>query len=139
MVEMTEPHADDLICDPASGTCGFLVAAGEYLREHRREVLHDRKANEHFNRGMFHGYDFDNTMLRIGSMNMLLHGIEAPDIRSETASPKAPRPTKAATHSSSPTRPSPAASTTRTPRRTCCRSSRRRRRNCCSWRSSCAC
>ena len=30
---------------------------------------------------MFHGYDFDTTMLRIGSMNMLLHGVETPDIR----------------------------------------------------------
>lgn len=81
MVEMTEPRADDLICDPASGTCGFLVAAGEYLRDHRPEVLHDTKANAHFNNGMFHGFDFDNTMLRIGSMNMLLHGVERPDIR----------------------------------------------------------
>jgi type I restriction enzyme M protein len=81
MVEMTEPRADDLICDPASGTCGFLVAAGEYLRDRRPEVLHDAKAREHFNHGMFHGYDFDNTMLRIGSMNMLLHGVESPDIR----------------------------------------------------------
>ena len=81
MVEMTEPRTDDLICDPASGTCGFLVAAGEYLRDHRPEVLHDAKAREHFNHGMFHGYDFDNTMLRIGSMNMLLHGVESPDIR----------------------------------------------------------
>ena len=80
-VEMTEPRADDLICDPASGTCGFLVAAGEYLRHHRPEVLHDKRANEHFNHGMFHGYDFDNTMLRIGSMNMLLHGVESPDVR----------------------------------------------------------
>ena len=81
MVEMTEPRADDLICDPASGTCGFLVAAGEYLREHRPEVLHDKKAHEHFNQRMFHGFDFDNTMLRIGSMNMLLHGVESPDVR----------------------------------------------------------
>ena len=81
MVEMTEPRADDLICDPASGTCGFLVAAGEYLRDHRPEVLHDRKADAHFNHHMFHGYDFDNTMLRIGSMNMLLHGVESPDVR----------------------------------------------------------
>ena len=53
MVEMTEPRADDLICDPVSGTCGFLVAAGEYLRDHRPEVLHDAKARERFNRGMF--------------------------------------------------------------------------------------
>ena len=81
MVEMTAPNAKDVICDPASGTCGFLVAAGEYLREKHPEILRDAKSSEHFHHGMFHGYDFDNTMLRIGSMNMTLHGVENPDIR----------------------------------------------------------
>ena len=81
MVEMTAPTAKDVICDPASGTCGFLVAAGEYLRERHPEMLRESKSREHFHHGMFHGYDFDNTMLRIGSMNMLLHGVENPDIR----------------------------------------------------------
>ena len=81
MVEMTAPTAKDVICDPASGTCGFLVAAGEYLRQRHPEILRDPKSREHFHHGMFHGYDFDNTMLRIGSMNMLLHGVENPDIR----------------------------------------------------------
>jgi len=81
MVELTAPVPADVICDPACGTAGFLVAAGEYLREHHKNILHDRKLREHFHHGMFHGYDFDNTMLRIGSMNMLLHGVENPDIR----------------------------------------------------------
>jgi type I restriction enzyme M protein len=81
MVEMTAPTARDVICDPASGTCGFLVAAGEYLREKHPEFLRDAGAREHFHHGMFHGYDFDNTMLRIGSMNMALHGVDNPDIR----------------------------------------------------------
>ena len=81
MVEMTAPTAKDVICDPASGTCGFLVAAGEYLREKHPEILRDAVAREHFHHGMFHGYDFDNTMLRIGSMNMALHGVDNPDIR----------------------------------------------------------
>jgi len=81
MVELTAPNAKDVICDPASGTCGFLVAAGEYLREKHPEILRDNQSREHFHHGMFHGYDFDNTMLRIGSMNMLLHGVENPDIR----------------------------------------------------------
>ena len=80
MVEMTAPTPQDTICDPASGTCGFLVAAGEYLRDNHSELFHDAKLNKHFNHGMFHGYDFDNTMLRIGSMNMLLHGVENPAI-----------------------------------------------------------
>ena len=81
MVELTAPTAKDVICDPASGTCGFLVAAGEYLRENHPELLRDAQAREHFHHGMFHGYDFDNTMLRIGSMNMALHGVDNPNIR----------------------------------------------------------
>lgn len=81
MVEMMEPKPTDTICDPACGTAGFLVAAGEHLRERYPKLLHNRAQSEHFHHGMFHGYDFDNTMLRIGSMNMLLHGVENPDIR----------------------------------------------------------
>jgi type I restriction enzyme M protein len=80
MVEMTAPQPTDIICDPACGTCGFLVAAGEYLREKHPESLRDAKLRKHFHHGLFHGFDFDNTMLRIGSMNMLLHGVENPDI-----------------------------------------------------------
>lgn len=81
MVAMTAPTPSDTICDPACGTAGFLVAAGEYLREHHSGALHDKAQSRHFHHGMFHGYDFDSTMLRIGSMNMLLHGVEQPDIR----------------------------------------------------------
>ena len=80
MVELTEPTAADTICDPACGTCGFLVAAGEYLRTKHPEILRDPKARAHFHNGAFHGFDFDPTMLRIGSMNMILHGIENPTI-----------------------------------------------------------
>ena len=81
MVELTAPQPTDVICDPACGTAGFLVAAGEYLRERHPNLLLNAKLREHFHRGLFHGFDFDNTMLRIGSMNMLLHGVENPDIR----------------------------------------------------------
>lgn len=80
MVEMTAPKPDDVICDPASGTCGFLVAAGEYIREHHKTALTDPRQREHFHTRMFHGFDFDNTMLRIGSMNMMLHGVEDPNV-----------------------------------------------------------
>lgn len=79
-VEMMAPKPTDVVCDPASGTCGYLVAVGEYLRERHPEIFRDEKLRKHFHEGLFHGYDFDNTMLRIGSMNMLLHGIESPDI-----------------------------------------------------------
>jgi type I restriction enzyme M protein len=80
MVEMTAPNPADVICDPASGTCGFLVEAGEFLRHKHPEALRDQKLREHFHSSMFHGFDFDNTMLRIGSMNMMLHGVEDPDV-----------------------------------------------------------
>lgn len=80
MVELTKPTPTDVICDPASGTCGFLVTAGEYLRDHHPEIFRDDKLRKHFHETMFHGFDFDSTMLRIGSMNMLLHGVENPAV-----------------------------------------------------------
>ncbi len=80
MVEMVEPKPTDIVCDPACGTCGFLVAVGEHIRERHPETFADQKLLKHFHRGLFHGFDFDNTMLRIGSMNMLLHGVENPDV-----------------------------------------------------------
>lgn len=80
MVELVNPQPTDIICDLASGTCGFLVAAGEYLRSHHPESLREPRLKKHFQGAMFHGFDFDNTMLRIGSMNLLLHGLESPDI-----------------------------------------------------------
>jgi type I restriction enzyme M protein len=81
MVEMTAPTPKDVICDPACGTCGFLVAAGEYLRDNHPKLFHDVGKRDHFNQEMFHGFDFDSTMLRIGTMNMTLHGVDDPDIR----------------------------------------------------------
>jgi len=81
MVDMVAPQPSDEICDPACGTAGFLVAAAEYIRQHHPEVLSDAAQRHHFHHSMFHGYDFDQTMLRIGSMNMLMHGVESPDIR----------------------------------------------------------
>jgi type I restriction enzyme M protein len=81
MVEMTAPSPKDVICDPASGTCGFLVVASEYLRERHPEVMTNPGLRDHFHHQAFHGFDFDSTMLRIGSMNMLLHGVENPDVQ----------------------------------------------------------
>ena len=81
MVDMMEPRADEVICDPACGTAGFLVAASEYLKEHRRqEVLFNRANKNHYMNDMFHGYDMDRTMLRIGAMNMMTHGVDNPFI-----------------------------------------------------------
>lgn len=82
MVELMDPTAQEVICDPACGTSGFLVAAAEYLRETRRqEIFYSRENLEHYMNGMFHGFDMDRTMLRIGAMNMMTHGIENPDIQ----------------------------------------------------------
>jgi len=76
MVAMTEPRRGDVICDPACGTAGFLVNAAEYLRVRDGEAWTDSEARRHIETSMFHGHDFDGTMLRLGAMNMALHGFE---------------------------------------------------------------
>ncbi|MGW3494687.1 type I restriction-modification system subunit M [Streptomyces sp. NPDC001020] len=81
MVEMTEPNPRDEICDPACGTAGFLVNASEYVQRVHKDDLVEADNQHHFNNSMFHGFDFDSTMLRIGSMNMLQHDVASPDIR----------------------------------------------------------
>ena len=81
MVELVEPKADDVICDPACGTAGFLVAAGSYLKEHHKEeIFFNKVKKDHYMNHMFHGYDMGRTMLRIGAMNMMTHGIDNPFI-----------------------------------------------------------
>jgi type I restriction enzyme M protein len=81
MVELMAPRPDDTICDPACGTAGFLVAASEYLYDHHQnEIYASTDSARRFNHDTFHGFDFDSTMLRVGSMNMLLHGVENPAI-----------------------------------------------------------
>ena len=81
MVEIAAPRPSDVIVDPAMGSAGFLVGAESYVRAHYgKELATDTKFTEHFHTAMFHGYDMDRTMLRIGAMNMLLHGVENPDI-----------------------------------------------------------
>lgn len=81
MVELMKPSPDDIICDPSCGTAGFLVESGEYLKANRKEeVFFDRTKRDHFMNHMFHGFDMDRTMLRIGAMNMMTHGVESPII-----------------------------------------------------------
>lgn len=81
MVEMMAPTPKDVVCDPAAGTCGFLMLTGEYLREQHASLFADPRLNHHFHNGLFHAFEGDASMLRIGSMNMLLHGVENPDIQ----------------------------------------------------------
>ncbi|MFY8285043.1 type I restriction-modification system subunit M [Pseudoalteromonas sp. SSMSWG5] len=84
MVEMTAPKLDgdksDIICDPASGTCGFLMASEEYVRKQYSDALMKPENHRHFHNQMFNAYDFDQHMLRIGAMNLMLHGVEHPTV-----------------------------------------------------------
>ncbi len=95
MVEMLEPRPDEVIGDPACGTAGFLVQTMHYLLkeytspemvytdEYGEKVYPGDKLEpyrQHVQSGMFHGFDFDVTMLRIAAMNLLLHNVDAPDI-----------------------------------------------------------
>lgn len=81
MVELLQPQPDDIICDPACGTSGFLIAAGEYLKEkYKSEIMYKKEKKDHFMNDMFFGYDMDRTMLRIAAMNMMTHGIDNPFI-----------------------------------------------------------
>ena len=80
MVALVKPQPDDIIIDPAMGSAGFLIEAQQYLRENHAEMLLNANMRDHFNNTMFYGNDMDRTMLRIGAMNMLLHGVDNPNI-----------------------------------------------------------
>ena len=81
MVELVDPTPQDTICDPAFGSAGFLISVSQYLRENKKkEVFQDPNNFKHYQNDMFHGYDIDRTMLRIGAMNMMTHGIDNPQI-----------------------------------------------------------
>jgi type I restriction enzyme M protein len=82
MIELTQPNPDDVICDPACGTAGFLVAALEYLLGHHRTQIYTKK-KDHFENKMFNAFDFDSTMLRVASMNMMLHGVANANIQNK--------------------------------------------------------
>ena len=81
MVHLMQPTLQDRICDPAMGSAGFIVEAAKYVQEHYRQALMQKENREFFRTEMFNGFDTDQTMLRIGAMNMMLHGVDAPNIR----------------------------------------------------------
>lgn len=81
MVDLMQPQIDDIVCDPSSGTCGFLVSASEYINEHYSAALYEENHLKHYNNEMFMGMEFDPSMIRIGVMNMVMHGIENPQLR----------------------------------------------------------
>lgn len=80
MVELMQPSLNDSICDPAMGSAGFIVEAAKYVKKHYERELMNEQKEEHFKRNMLHGYDTDQTMLRIGAMNLMLHDITNPDV-----------------------------------------------------------
>lgn len=80
MVELMQPTPMDIIVDPAAGSAGFLVEAGEYLKRKNEDLFAIKELKDHYNNNMFFGNDMDRTMLRIGAMNMMLHGVEKPNI-----------------------------------------------------------
>ena len=85
MVELMKPTPDESICDPACGSAGFLISASEYIREHYPQSFYDTTFQEHYKKDMFHGCEFDDTMIRIAAMNLILHGVESPDLYDRSA------------------------------------------------------
>lgn len=80
VVEMMQPRPDDVMCDPAMGTAGFMVEGVKYIKEHYEKELMDEKTYHHFQNNLVHGYDTDQTMLRIGAMNLMLQDVIDPQI-----------------------------------------------------------
>ena len=80
IVRLMQPTPQDVIVDPAAGSAGFLVSSQAYLRENHADLFLVQGLKEHFNNNMFYGFDMDRTMLRIGAMNMMLHGVDNPNI-----------------------------------------------------------
>lgn len=105
MVELMDPTSEDRICDPACGTAGFVINSLEYILEKYTRAesvftdeegsLHNKIGDmmsneewEHFRNDMFYGFDFDPSMVRIASMNMMLHSIDNPNVRQMDAMSK---------------------------------------------------
>lgn len=80
MVDMMKPTLDDTICDPAMGSAGFIVESAKYITEHYRTELMKRDRALHFRTTMLNGFDTDPKMLRIGAMNLMLHGVDSPTV-----------------------------------------------------------
>lgn len=85
MVEMVDPKPGELICDPACGTAGFLISSAEHIRKQHGDQM--TAGDWALFRGdvpgtpQFTGFDTDQTMLRISSMNLMLHDVTRPDVR----------------------------------------------------------
>lgn len=97
ITELVEPKLGHKIADPASGTAGFLLAAYKYIISEFTSDEYKQKDDNGFIRGTladklddqgkkilneqtFYGFDIDPTMIRIGLMNLMMHGITQPKI-----------------------------------------------------------
>jgi type I restriction enzyme M protein len=98
MCELVDPKLGDTICDPACGTGGFLLGSYQHIltahtsKEHRKtdenglvrgqlgDKLTDERQWKHLKEKTFYGYDMDESMVRIGLMNLMMHGISSPNI-----------------------------------------------------------
>lgn len=80
MVNLMKPTVEDTVCDPAMGSAGFIVEAAKYVANTYKTELLDPANMRHYKSEMFFGFDTDQTMLRIGAMNMMLHGVDSPNI-----------------------------------------------------------
>jgi len=85
MVDMVKPQKEDTICDPSSGTAGFLVSVGEHIHDKHEDWFNEKDFRYHYNSDMFSGVEFDPTMIRIGAMNLQLHGIKHPNLVAKDA------------------------------------------------------
>lgn len=85
MAQLMKPTTEDIVCDPACGSAGFLVAVSEYIREHYEQAYYNKKFVEYYKNEMFHGCEFDETMIAISAMNLMLHGVENPDLYDKSA------------------------------------------------------
>lgn len=80
IVDMMEPTPQDYICDPAMGSAGFLVEAVKYIKENYGTAFYAAEEAQHIKTSLINGYDTDQTMLRIGAMNLMLHDVTAPEV-----------------------------------------------------------
>jgi type I restriction enzyme M protein len=81
MVNLMQPTLDDIICDPAMGSAGFIVESAKYINEHYKSQLAKKERMQHFRTTMLNGFDTDPKMLRIGAMNLMLHGVDSPNVK----------------------------------------------------------
>jgi type I restriction enzyme M protein len=81
MVDLMQPKTDDLVCDPAAGTAGFLVGVVEYMKENFLDEFYQKEFKKHYDQDMFSGFENDTTMIGVGAMNLQMHGIENPQLQ----------------------------------------------------------